>query len=144
MAQGKSGEEKPKTKVDAMEETLLKLIDMVEANTTRIDKIERTTVKKSAGLFGGKREKTAIRDTKTGKIYPSKASVGKNLAGEFDLDALDHFAWYKIQSAAPVRFVPASDEEAQKVWKEEEEVRAKEMEEANKKLAEEQAKESKK
>jgi len=140
MTQEKKPEgEKPKTKVDALEEAMLSLMEMVETLGERIGKIEKTAVKKSTGLFGGKREKTAIRDTKTGKIYPSKAAVGKALAGEFELDPLDHFSWYKIISKAPDRFVSASEEEAQKVWKEEEEKRAKEVEEANKKIAEEEA-----
>lgn len=136
--------EQPKTKVDALEDTLLKLIDMVEELAKRTDKLEKTAVKKTTGLFGGKREKTAIKDTKTGIIYVSKAAVGKNLAAEFDEDPLDHFAWYKIQAKAPERFVNASEEEAQRVWKEEEEKRAKEVMESNKRLAAEEAAKAKK
>jgi len=136
---GKEEAEKPKTKIDALEETVLKLIDMMEEISKRMDKLEKTTVKKSAGLFGGRRTRVAIKDTKTGKIHVSKAAVGKAMADEFGLDATDHFAWYKIQAAAPDRFVEASEKEAEEAWKAEDEERAKAVEEANKKLAEEAA-----
>lgn len=136
----KPGDEaKPKTKIDALEETVLKLIDMMEDVTKRMDKLEKTAVKKSTGLFGGKRERTAIKDTKTGVIYPSKAAVGKALADEFGLDALDHFAWYKIQSAAPDRFVEASDEEAKEAWKKVEDELAKKVAADNARIQAEQA-----
>lgn len=135
--------EKPKTKVDALEESLLKLIDMVEEMGKRVEKLEKTSVKKAAGLFGGKRERTAIKDTKTGVVYVSKAAVGKALAGEFELDPLDHFAWYKITAAAPDRFATASEEEAKGVWEEERVQREKEVAEANKRAAEEEAKAAK-
>jgi len=139
-----TGKEQPKTKLDALEETVVKMIDMLEELAKRIEKVEKTAVKKSTGLFGGKRTRTAIKDTKTGAIYVSKAAVGKNLAGEFNLDPLDHFAWYKITALEPDRFVEAGEEEAQKVWKEEEEKRAKEVEESNKRLAAEEAAKAKK
>jgi len=123
----------------AIEEVVGTLIDSVEALTKRIDALEKTSVKKSAGLFGGKREKTAIKDTKTGTIYPSKASVGKNLAGEFKLDVTDNFAWYKIISQAPDRFVAAGEEEAAKAWAEQEAQLQKSVDEANKKIAADEA-----
>ena len=78
-----------------------------------LEALEKTTGKKS-GLFGGKRKRTAIRDTKTGKIYVSKASCAKNVAAEFGLDPLDSFAWYKIQAQSPDRFVDATEEERAK------------------------------
>lgn len=129
-------EEKPKSKVDILEDTVLKLIDTIEALAKKIEQLEKTSVKKKAGLFGGKRERTSIKDTKTGTIYVSKAAVGKALAAGFDLDPLDHFVWYKITAQEPDRFVDASAEEAQAVWKAEEERIAKEVEEANKAAAE--------
>jgi len=132
MSEPGQAEEKPKSKVDILEETVLKLIDTIEVLAKKVDSLEKTSVKKKSGLFGGKRERTAIKDTKTGTIYVSKAAVGKALAGEFNLDPLDHFVWYKITAQEPERFVEASAEEAQKVWKEEEERIAKEVEEANK------------
>jgi len=123
----------------AVEEVVVSLIDKVEELTKKIESLEKTSVKKSAGLFGGKREKTAIKDTKTGKIYPSKASVGKNLAKEFNLDINDNFAWYKIISQAPERFIPAGEEEAKAVWAEQEAQLQKSVEEENKKIAAEEA-----
>lgn len=135
----KEAKEQPKTKLDALEETVVKMIDMLEELGKRIEKVEKTAVKKSTGLFGGKRTRTAIKDTKTDITYVSKAAVGKNLAGEFNLDPLDHFAWYKITALEPDRFVDASEEEAQKAWKAEEELKAKEVEESNKRLAAEEA-----
>jgi len=140
-----TGEQKeaPKSKVDILEETTLKLIDAIEALAKKVDSLEKTSVKKKAGLFGGKRERTAIRDTKTGAIYVSKAAVGKALASEFNLDPLDHFVWYKITAQEPDRFVDASAEEAQGVWKAEEERIAKEVEEANKEAAAEAEKAAK-
>ncbi len=106
---------KPKTKIDQLEETVLSLIDVVEEQSKRIDKVEKTTVKKATGLFGGKRGRVAIKDTQTGVVYISKSAVGKALAGEADTDPLDHFAWYKLQAKFPERFIEASEEEKTKV-----------------------------
>ncbi len=102
-----------KSKMDILEETITELIDMVGKVSERVAVLEKTTGKKS-GLFGGKRKRTAIRDTKTGKIYVSKASCAKNVAAEFGLDPLDSFAWYKIQAQSPDRFVDATEEERAK------------------------------
>ena len=102
-----------KSKMDILEETITELIDMVGKQSERIGVLEKTTGKKS-GLFGGKRKRTSIRDTKTGTLYVSKASCAKNVAGEFGLDPLDSFAWYKIQAQDPERFVEATEEERAK------------------------------
>jgi len=115
------------------------LVNRMEEIAKEVENLKKTSVKKSAGLFGGKRQKTAIKDTETGKIYPSKASVGRNLAGEFKLDVTDNFAWYKITSQAPDRFVAASDEEAQKAWADQEAQLQKSVDEANKKIAADEA-----
>jgi len=136
-------QEKPKTKIDALEDSLLKMIDIIEDLGKRVEKLEKTSVKKAAGLFGGKKERTAIKDTKTGIIYVSKAATGKALAAEFNFDVLDHFAWYKIITAAPDRFVDATEEESQGVWEKEKKEREKEVAEANKRLADEAAKKAK-
>lgn len=136
-------QEKPKTtddRLEAIEKGLSSLADIIESVVKDVDGLKKTTLKKATGLFGGKRTKTAIKDTKTSNVYPSKAAVGKRLAGteDFkDLDPGDNFAWYKIIAAAPDRFTEASEEESEKVWKEEDEVRKKEVEEANKRLEEE-------
>lgn len=109
------GTEKPKTKIDQLEDSLLEMIDLLEKLSGRMDKLEKTAVKKAAGLFGGKRGRVAIKDTQTGVVYISKSAVGKALAGEADTDPLDHFAWYKLQAKFPERFVEASEEEKTKV-----------------------------
>jgi len=116
-------------------EVVNELVNKVEEMGKEVDNLKKTSVKKSSGLFGGKRTKTAIKDTKTGTIYPSKANVGKMLAGEFGLDSTDNFTWYKIIAQAPGRFVEASDEEAAAAWKKQEEELQKSVDEANKRLA---------
>ena len=133
-------EETQPDRVEALEKAVGTIADLIESLVKEIDGLKKSTVKKSTGLFGGKRTKTAIKDTKTGKIYPSKANMGKQVAAEFDLDPGNNFVYYQIILKAPDRFVEASDEEAEKVWKEEEAKRAKEVEEENKRLeAERQA-----
>lgn len=127
------------TKETSVTEVITALIDQVEVLTKEIETLKKTSVKRSAGLFGGKRTKTAIKDTKTGKIYPSKANVGRVLAKEFNFDIKDNFSWYKIIGQAPDRFVEASEEEAKKAWAEQETQLQKAMDEANKKMQEEAA-----
>lgn len=116
------GQEKPKTveeRLAAVEEAVGTILDLVEAQAKKIAEVDKKAVKKSTGLFGGKRTKTAIKDIKTGTIYASKAQMGKKLAGEFSLDAGNNFVYYQIIAKAPERFVEASAEETQKVWAEE-------------------------
>lgn len=128
-----------KSRIESLEETVLQLIDVVQEQGKKVDQLTKTTVKKSVGLFGGKREKTAIKDSVTGTIYPSKASVGKALYTLIEGgDSADHFMWYKLQAKFPDRFVEATEEEAKKVWAAEEAKRQVEIEAANKKLAEEE------
>lgn len=128
-------------RVEALEEAISTILDLVESLTQKVAEVDKKAVKKSTGLFGGKRTKTAIKDTKTGSIYASKAATAKALYKEVENgDPGDHFLWYKLQAAFPDRFVDASEEEAQKVWAEESAQREKEVEEANKRLAEEEAK----
>lgn len=131
----------PEERLTAIEDAIVTLLDMVESQSKKIAEVDKKAVKKSTGLFGGKRTKTAIKDTKTGNIYPSKARLGKELAGKGDFEGLDpgnNFVYYQIIAKAPERFVDASDEEAEKVWEAEKAQQAKEVEEANKKLAEEE------
>ena len=130
-------------RMDAVEEAMTTILDMLEAQAKKIAEVDKKAVKKSTGLFGGKRTKTAIKDTVTGKIYPSKARLGKELAGKEGFEGIDpgnNFAYYQLISKAPERFVTASDEEAEKVWEAERIAREKEVEEANKKLAAEEEK----
>ena len=135
----------PKTideRMEAVEGAMTTILDMLESQAKKIAEVDKKAVKKSSGLFGGKRQKTAIKDTKTGKIYPSKARLGKELSGKEGFEGIDpgnNFAYYQIVAKAPDRFVDASDEEAEKAWEVERVAREKEVEEANKKLAEEEA-----
>jgi len=142
MANG--GKEAPKSRIEALEETVLQLADKVEEITKVMATLSKTTVKKSAGLFGGKRERVAIKDTTTGEIYVSKAAVGKALAKEADTTPEDHFAWYKLMGKFPDRFVDATAVEKAKVEKEDADRIAKEVDEANIKLAQEEAAKGKK
>lgn len=144
MATPDKDKEQPKSRLDILEETVLQLIDKVEELSGDIAKVEKSAVKKSTGLFGGKREKTAILDITTKKIYPSKAAVGKALYGEVEGgDPGDHFMWYKLQTKFPERFVNATNEQAEKVWAEEKAKQEAEVVEANKRLeAEAKAKEA--
>lgn len=134
-------EPKPKTKLDALEDTVTELIDVVQKMAERMDKVEKTTVKKKAGLFGGKRERVAIKDVKTNVIYVSKAAVGKALAGEADTDPGDHFAWYKLQAKFPDRFIEASAEEKAKAEADEKAKLDAFVAQQNKEIAEKEAKE---
>ena len=134
-------EDKTPNRMEACEEAIGKLIGIVEELSKKIDELEKSTLKKSKGLFGGKREKVAIKDTKTGTIYPSKASVGKNLYDEIEGgDPGDHFMWYKLISKFPERFVDASAEEAEKAWAAEKAKIEAEVEASNKRLQAEEAK----
>jgi len=137
-------EEKPKSRIEALEDTVLEIAEKLEELVKSQATLSKTTVKKSAGLFGGKRERIAIKDTQTGEIYVSKAAVGKALATEADSTAEDHFAWYKLIAKFPDRFVDASANEKAKVEKEDAERMAKEVEESNVRLAKEEAEKAKK
>jgi len=129
--------EKPKSRLEGLEEVVLELAEKVNVLVQEVAQLKKTAIKKPAGLFGGKREKVAIKDTKTSKIYVSKSAVGKALAEEADTETEDHFAWYKLQAKFPERFVEASAEEKTKADKVEAARVAKEVEEANIKLTKE-------
>ena len=130
---------KEKSRIEVLEETVAALAEKVDSLSAQLTKVEKTAVKKTAGLFGGKRERVAIKDTKTDKVYISKAATGKALASEVDSTPEDHFAWYKLIAKFPDRFVEASPAEKAQVEKEEADRLAKLVEEANKKLAAEEA-----
>lgn len=134
----KPGAEK-KTSLETLAEVVGELIDKIDGVENRMIALEKTAVKKSTGLFGGKRGRVAIKDTKTGLIYASKSALGKALATEADTDGLDHFAWYKLTAKFPERFVEATEAEAKTAWDAVDEERKKEVEEANKRLAAEEA-----
>ena len=130
----------PKSRIEALEETVLQMAEKVEELSKGLTGLSKTSVKKNKGLFGGKRERIAIKDTKTDKIYVSKAAVGKALASEADTTPEDHFAWYKLYAKFPDRFVEASPAEKAKVEKDEEDRIAKEVAESNAELAKQEAK----
>lgn len=130
---------KEKSRMDILEETVTRLIDLVEGMAKKVDELEKTTGKKKGGLFGGKRERMAIKDTTTGAIYPSKASCAKAVAASVGEDPGDSFAWYKIIAKEPERFVEASEEERVKVEAELEAEREKERQEAQARLDTEKA-----
>lgn len=129
-------QEKQKSRLEILEDTVANLTTALTAATDKIAELEKSGIGKKAGLFGGKRERTAMKDTKTGVVYISKSALGKCLATEADTEPLDHFAYYKLMAKFPDRFVEASAEEKAKVEKEEEDRIAKMM-------AEEEAKEAK-
>lgn len=112
---GKEPEPKPKDRIDVLEETLSKLIDMVEGLTKKVKEVEESKGVKKGGLFGGKRKRTPTKDTKTGTVYPSKAAAAKATAAEYGLDPADSMAWYTIIARDPERFVEASAGEAEVV-----------------------------
>jgi len=135
-------EKTPEERIDALEEAVINMLDMLEDMAKKLATVEKTAVTKPKGLFGGKRSKTAIEDTKTGTVYPSKSAVGKALYGEIkDGDPSDRFIWYKLLTQFPERFkeLGEDDPKAVKVWADEKAKVEAEVEAANKKLAAEQA-----
>lgn len=125
--------------VQVTPENMVKVVqDLVTAVPMILDEIKKlqsTTVKKSSGLFGGKRVETAIKDTTTGVIYPSKAAMGKALAKEFSGDTTDNFVYYKIMAkAAAGRFVDATQVEAEAAWAKQQSELQKAVDAANKEL----------
>jgi len=131
--------EEKKVTLEDVVEVVNTLVNTVQGIAKEVAELKKSTVKKSVGLFGGNRTKTAIKDTKTGKVYPSKANVGKMLGPEFGCAANDNFAWYKIIGQAPDRFVNASAKEAEVAWREQDAALQKSVDEANKKIAAEEA-----
>lgn len=64
-----------------------------------------------------RRTLAALKDTKTGKVYTTKAAMAEAIAPEFGLDPTDNFAYYKIINEAPTRFVKATEAEKREAWK---------------------------
>jgi hypothetical protein len=112
--EAKTGAEQPKSRIEVLEETVLSLIDKVETLAKGIDSLQKTAVKKSTQRFGAEHARKAVKDTQTGKVYPSLYKAGKELAAEFGLDPLNQQVWYQIQKKAPERFkiLEATDPEA--------------------------------
>lgn len=139
----------PKSRIETVEEDIknltevvLTLTDKLEQVADKLGTIEKTAVKKSTQRFGAEHSRKAVKDTKTGVVYPSLFSCGKALAGEYkDLDPLDRQVYYKIVKADPDRLVVlgTEDPEAVKAHQEADAKLAAEVEAANKKLAAEEA-----
>lgn len=128
-----------KPKIQVIEETVLAMIDTMEDISKRLAGLEKTSVKKSTQRLGAKHERTAVKDTKTNIVYPSKFAAGKALAAEFGLDPLNNFAYYQIIKAAPDRLAEATDDETAAAHaKADAELQA-QVDESNKKLAAEEA-----
>lgn len=125
-------------RISNIEDALSRLIDVVADQGKKVEAAQSAGAEKK-GIFGGKRGRVAIKDTKTGATYASQAQVTKKLAAEFSLDPLDHFACYKIFAKEPTRFIRLSGAEAEAVWKADDERVEAEVDAANKKLQEEQA-----
>lgn len=97
------------------EDTLFELIGVVEKLSERVDKLEKSSVRKASKKFGEHTERVAVKDTTTGKLYVSKSAAGKDLAAEAGTEPTDHFAWYKLTKKFPDRMVDATPEEKAKV-----------------------------
>jgi hypothetical protein len=134
----------PEERIAALESVVMELIDKVEANTKAVENVKKTAVTKPKGLFGGKRTPTPTKDLKTGKVYESKAAVGKAFAAEAGADPLNTMAYYTVMTKLKMpdqtdRFVDANAEEAAKALADKDARIAKEVEESNAKIAADEA-----
>ena len=124
-------------RLGALEEAVGAILDLVETLTKQVSKVESSTVQKPKGLFGGKRTKTAILDTKTKIVHASKSAVGKALYAEIENgDPGDRFIWYKLMAKFPDRFTELADDDPQAIacWEAEKTQIAADQAEAQKKL----------
>lgn len=138
----KSRIETVEEKVTILTEAVLTLTDKLEQIADKLGAIEKTAVKKSTQRFGSDHARKAVKDTKTGVVYPSLFSCGKALAGDYkELDPLDRQVYYKIKKADPERLVELEKDspEANKAFAEADAKLAAEVEVSNKKLAAEEA-----
>lgn len=65
-------------------------------------------------LFGGRREHVPTVDTTTGKVYRSKAAVGRAFAVAAGTTVDDNFAWFKVDTKFRGRFRDATPAEIAK------------------------------
>jgi hypothetical protein len=153
--------ERPKSKVEILDEQMTavegRIVQVENAVLTMLDKVEELVnqiadVKKSGGekkttqRAGADHSRKAVKDTKTGKIYPSKFATGKAVISEErpkdekgELDPLNTWAWYRLTKLYPDRFVEATEEEAKATWAKVDAEQQAEVEAANKRQAEEEA-----
>ena len=136
----------PKSRIEVLEEALVDLVDKVEKLANEVASLQKTAVKKSTQRLGSDHSRKAVKDTKTGKVYPSKFAAGKDIASSEDLedskgkiDPLDNFAYYRIDKLFPGRLVEATEEEAKEAWAKADAELQKAVEEANKRLQAEEA-----
>lgn len=59
------------------------------------------------GRAAAARKAQPVKDTKTGKVYPSKSKAGMAVAAEYGLDPTETFIWYEVIKKDPKRFVRA-------------------------------------
>jgi len=112
-------ERTPDQRLEAIEGVVFELIDRVEKLTKEYEGFKKQAVTKPKGLFGGKRTPTPMKDLKTGKVYPSKAAVGKSFGTEAGGDPLNTMVYYTVMKVLKMpdgadRFVEASEDEAAK------------------------------
>ena len=103
-------------RIEALEEATGALLDLVEGLTKGLATVASSAVTKPKGLFGGKRTKTAILDTKTKVVHASKSALGKAIYEEIENgDPADRFIWYKLLTKFPERFTELADDDPKAV-----------------------------
>jgi len=144
---GAPSQETPKTieqRMDTLESVMFELIDKVEDIAKQVTGVKKQTGTKAKGLFGGKRTPVPMKDLKTGKVYPSRAAVGKAFAVEAGGDQFNTMVYYTVVKVLKMpdgsdRFVPASPEEGAKARAEAQAKLEVEVAAANARLEAEQA-----
>ncbi len=130
----------PEKRLESLEDALSEMVDLLQDLNSRMEALEKNTVKKKSGLFGGKTKPRAIKDSKTGIVYTSLTALGKACAHEIGVDPLaDKFVFYKLDKAFPDRFVEPTEAEATAAKAKQEEEAAKFRAEQDAKLAAEEA-----
>lgn len=129
--------EPQKSRIEVLEEVVKALIDKLETLSTSLDKLSKTAVKKSAQRFGAEHTRKAVKDTKTGKVYPSMYAAGKVVGLDYrdkGVDPDSTAAFYQIKKVDPDRLeiLAADSPEAIEIWKKADEEVQKQVEEANK------------
>lgn len=139
--EGKPEEKKepPKSRIEILEEVVTELVGKMEELAGALGTLQKTAMKKSTQRFGADHSRKAIRDTKTGKVYPSMFSAGKALATDYGLDPADTKVYYQIIKKDPTRLAPASEEEATGAWTEADAQLQRVVDEANRKMQAEEA-----
>ena len=97
-------------------EVLLGLIATMQKQQEQINQLMQNGTQKKNGR-GGRHEAQHVLDTKTNKVYRTKAEAGMAVAPEFGLK-VHNFVWYELvkgtknkPAKCPERFKVISDEE---------------------------------